>query len=206
MTLNAAPGPTRVYLGLDDLLYNPSFGLSNSIVNELRIAGFPTLLDDRVLFGWAELKDRRAAPSIVCIWDGSGSTGAEYLREFPQPGTVNLQPIIPSVATDLMRLSWHCWGVASPQSPAGNASAARFLCHTIWRVIETAAHGSVITDGIDTDPEAASEHGFQATLRTTWRTPVPGALMAYLLPGTNATATVSADGETAATIAIPKVT
>lgn len=200
-----ALAPDEIYYGLDALLYNPQFGLSNVIANEARLAGFPELVDDRVLFGFAELKSRRAAPSIVCVWDGSGATGVDYRFEAERPGVRRVQPILESVATDLMRLSWHCWGVGSPPSPAANASAARYLAHLVWKVIETVAHGSVRVEGIDVDYESATEYGFQATLRSVWSTPVPGRRMMYIQPGTKMQINVSSSdgtsaGETAATI------
>jgi hypothetical protein len=185
-----------VLYGITPMLYNAdpaAPGISVVLTNELRLAGFPALQDDRILFGTAALKARRSPPSVVAVWSGSGATGQEYGTEFVQPGALPTIPVLNSLGTDLMRVDYYCWAEAYPPDPehVRDADAARYLAHQLWRVIHrVAVEGAVRILGIDTSEDPPTSLGFQCVLRVEHRTPVPDNLLAYILPGTTGTVTV----------------
>lgn len=166
----------------------PTIGwLSDILVSELKEAGFPALVDGGIVFGKAHLNARKAPPSIVATWENSGATGMIYGKEIAPSGVVLVpgQPVLNSLASDLVRLNFHCWAAADAVSEDEHvhADAVRFLAHQLWRVIHRGCEGAYRCLGIEPAEMPASTLGYRCVLKVELSTPVVDNLIGYLPTG-----------------------
>lgn len=184
--------PTKVLWGMSALLSL----LSTSLVNELRIAGFPDLIDGGIVFGEPNLKARKAPPSVVAMWVPGTATGAMWGPEVALPGSSLVQPVLNALATENLRLDFHCWASVSPPDPSGlaDADACRYLYSQLWRVIHRGAEGNYRILSIDPTAPPPAEVGYHAVLKVEFSTPMVDNLIAYLPPGVTAGLNVGFQG------------
>lgn len=182
-----------VQWGMAPLLH----AISLQLVNELRLAGFPDIDEGRITFGQAQLASRKAPPSITAMWAQSGASGVNYGQD---GNTVPVQPVLNSLATELLRIDFHVWAAVNPPDPDGvaDADACRYLCHQLWRVIHRGCEGAYRVVSLDPDQSPATALGARATLRVEFAAPVVDNLLTYLPGGTVGIVAVGTQGQTAA--------
>ena len=182
--------------------------ISNNLVNELRMCGFPDLSDGGITYGKPSLNARKAPPSVVAMWAPSGATGVYWGKEIPAPDGSGrpAQPVLNSLATERCRIDFHCWAAVNPPDPfaIGDTDACRLLVHQLWRVIHHGCEGSYEVVSVTPVDDPPSSLGAQAVLRVEFGVPVVDNLITYVPPGTKGSVTVQDDaGDIAAQFFTP---
>lgn len=180
--------------------------VSSLYTNELRLAGFPDISGGRIGYGSRALDTRIAPPSCSCTWESGGALGMDYGLD---GNATPVQPVLNSLATELLRLDFHIWGCVSPPDSEGfgDADACRFMVHMLWRVIHRCAEGQYRVVSVDPQDQPATSVGARAIFRVEFRTPVLDNLIQYVPGGTVGAMTVGATAlEPAATFNVGSVT
>ena len=157
--------------------------LSTDVSARLAAAGYPPLVDGRILLGRQHVDEESAPPRIVFV-PMSSSYGPKDAVSSPQrrPAENRAQIAQRSRMTDLQRFEIHCWGVtAAAPDPDFDFDATQFLVHTLIGSIQDNIRGTYTMIGgtwADQQPGAAQlqklGHDFVLTLDI--QTPVLDAL------------------------------
>lgn len=135
--------------------------LSSDVSMRLAAAGYPPLVDGRILLGRQHVEEQSAPPRIVFVPMGS-SYGPKDAVGNPTPARAaerRAQIAQRSRMTDLQRFEIHCWGVtAAAPDPDFDFDATQFLVHTLIGSIQDNIRGTYTMIGgtwADQQPGAA---------------------------------------------------